>query len=89
MSESEVPQIKPVSIAGSTPESLHRMEIVGWILFVVWAGGLVAWAIFGGDPYRDGWRLVLELALLGGRAVNIADGVSSGFSRTYLMFQCG
>lgn len=77
------------TVAGSTSEAIHRIEIVGWALFVVWAAGLVIWAVAVPDPYRQGWRLVIELSLLGGRAVNIADGTASGFGRLYLLFQCG
>ncbi len=69
--------------------AIRAIEVTGWSLFVVWAGGLIAWAVAYPDPYASAWRLVLELAFVGGRAVNIADGVASGFSRTFLLFQCG
>lgn len=74
---------------GPSPRTLRIIEITGWTLFAFWGGTLIAWGIAKPDPYADGWRLVLELAFLGGRAVNIADGVASGFSRAYLLFQCG
>jgi len=67
---------------------LRRIHRIGWGIFVVWAAVLVAWAIIYPDPYAQGWRLVLELLFLG-RAVSIADGIASGFSSTYLMFQNG
>lgn len=68
---------------------IRRIEIFGWSLFAVWAAGLVAWAVIEPEPYRKGWILVLEMAFIGGRAVNVAHGISDGFSATYLLFQCG
>ena len=73
----------------SSRDSIRRIEIFGWALFAVWATGLVTWAIVEPEPYRKGWILVLEMAFIGGRAVNVAHGVSDGFSTTYLLFQCG
>jgi uncharacterized membrane protein len=67
---------------------LRRIHRAGWLLFAVWAGVLVVWALIRPDPYAQGWRLVLELLFLG-RAVSIADGVASGFSNIYLLFQNG
>jgi len=67
---------------------LRRLHRAGWVLFVAWAGLLVVWAIVQPDPYVRGWRLVLELMFLG-RAVSIADGISSEFSAVYLLIQNG
>lgn len=57
-------------------------------MFVVWAGGLIVWALLQPEPYADGWRLVLELLFLG-RAVSIADGIANDFGPLYLLFQNG
>jgi len=67
---------------------LRRIHRIGWSIFLVWAAVLVAWALIDPDPYAQGWRLVLELLFLG-RAVSIADGIASGFSSIYLVFQNG
>jgi len=78
---------------GSTPglqvklrPELRRIQRFGWGLFLVWSATLVAFALVQPEPYVHGWRLVLELLFLG-RAVAIADGIASGFSSIYLMFQ--
>ena len=67
---------------------LRRIHRIGWSIFLGWAAVLVVWAILDSEPYAHGWRLVLELLFLG-RAVSIADGIASGFSSIYLMFQNG
>jgi uncharacterized membrane protein len=67
---------------------LRNIHRTGWSIFVVWATVLVVWAVIKPEPYAQGWRLVLELLFLG-RAVSIADGIASGFSSLYLMFQNG
>lgn len=67
---------------------LRRIHRAGWWLFLGWAAVLVAWGLVRPEPYADGWRLALELLFLG-RAVSIADGVASGFSSAYLLFQNG
>jgi len=71
------------------PRLLRRMERTGWGLFVVWAPSLILWGVLDPDPYANGWQLVLELAFVGGRAVNISHGVAYGYSTPYLVFQCG
>ncbi len=73
---------------GPSPGALRTIEVTGWCLFAVWASVLVTWGIIQPEPYAQGWRLVLELAFLG-HVVNAADGISSGFSNGYLLFQCG
>lgn len=70
------------------PLHLRRIHRAGWVLFVVWATTLVAWGVVHPAPYADGWRLVLELMFVG-RAVSIADGITSGFSNLYLLIQNG
>lgn len=60
----------------------------GWLLFGVWAAVLLIWGLVQPDPYAQGWRLVVELAFLG-RLVSVADGIASGFSKGYLLFQSG
>ncbi len=67
---------------------LDRIAMAGWCLFAAWATTLVTWAVVEPDPHAQGWRLVLELAFLG-RLVNVADGIASGFSQTYLLVQSG
>jgi uncharacterized membrane protein len=67
---------------------LRRIHRAGWGLFFVWTALLAAWGLVRPEPYADGWRLVLELLLLG-RAVSIADGVANGFSSVYLLVQNG
>ena len=74
------------------PQKLFRplkSEILGWIIGIVWLVGMIAMAVLYPDPYAQGYRLVFELAIFGGRAVCIADGVVNEFSRAYLLFQCG
>lgn len=71
------------------PRVLRRMERIGWTLFVPWALGLVLWGYLDPDPYANGWQLVLELAVIGGRAVNVSHGIAYGYSPLYLVFQCG
>lgn len=66
--------------------SLRVVELTGYLLLIAWATTLVVWAILQPDPYAQGWRLVLELAFLG-RLVNIADGITNGFSQLYLFVQ--
>ncbi len=66
-----------------------KTEILGWVLGVVWLVGVVGAAIVQPVPYADAYRLVLELAIFGGRAVSIGDGVANGFGQGYLFFQCG
>jgi uncharacterized membrane protein len=85
-SESEA---SPSFTLESLNPTLRRIELAGWTLFVIWAVGLVVWALVEPDPYSKGWLLVLELAFVGGRAVNISHGVAEGFSHAYLIFQCG
>lgn len=72
----------------SQSEQLRLIGRLGWLLFAGWATVLCAWAIVVPDPCAQGWRLVLELLFLG-RAVSIADGVTSGFSNAYLLAQSG
>lgn len=67
---------------------LDRIALAGWCLFAAWATALVVWAFLEPEPNAQGWRLVLELAFLG-RLVNVADGIASGFSQTYLLVQSG
>jgi uncharacterized membrane protein len=67
---------------------LRLIEITGWVCLVAWAATLITIGVLRPDPYAQGWRLVLELAFLG-HVLNAADGISSGFSREYLLFQCG
>lgn len=83
----EPTESRSVSLPGAS--TLRTIEILGWSIFAVWAPTLIVWGILHPEPYAQGWRLVLELAFIGGRAVNIADGVANGFSRVYLLFQCG
>ncbi len=71
-----------------SPGSLHLIGIVGWGLFAIWATTLIVWGVRYPEPYAQGWRLVIELAFLG-HVLNAADGISSGFSREYLLVQCG
>lgn len=78
-SDTRVPSLRTIRI----------LERIGWCIFAVWLIGIVSWAVVEPNPYADGWRLVLELAVAGGRAVNIADGVANDFSAAYLLFQCG
>ncbi len=73
---------------GPSPRNLRLIEITGWTLFAAWASTLVIIGIIQPEPYAHGWRLVLELAFLG-HVLNAADGISNGFSREYLIFQCG
>ena len=73
---------------GPSSRTLHLMELSGWTLFAAWATTLVVIAFVQPDPYAHGWRLVLELAFLG-HVLNAADGISNGFSNSYLIFQCG
>jgi uncharacterized membrane protein len=72
----------------SSASGLAAIERTGWVLFAGWSATLVAWGIIEPDPNADGWRLVVELMFLG-RLVNIADGISAGFSNTYLLIQSG
>lgn len=72
----------------SLPAHLKRIHRFGWLLFVIWATTLVVWGIAQPTPYADGWRLVLELMFVG-RAVSIADGITTGFSDLYLLIQNG
>lgn len=67
---------------------LRRIHRVGWSIFAFWAAVLIIWAVIDPEPYAQGWRLVLELLFLG-RAISIADGIASGFSSIYLVFQNG
>jgi len=60
----------------------------GWVLLAAWVAVLAGYALLQPDPYAKGWRLVLELAFVG-RAVNISDGIPAGFSKLYLLIQCG
>ncbi len=69
-------------------KALNRIGFAGWCLFAAWATTLIIWGILDPAPYAQGWRLVLELAFLG-RLVNIADGIASGFSQTYMFVQSG
>ncbi len=71
-----------------SPSALHRISLTGWGLFAAWATTLITWGYLHPDPYAQGWRLVLELVFLG-HVLNSADGISSGFSREYLLIQCG
>ena len=73
---------------GPSPRTLRLIELIGWTLFTAWATTLIIIGIIEPEPYARGWRLVLELAFLG-HVLNIADGISSGFSREYLLLQCG
>lgn len=83
--EPPAPEIDPF---GPSPRALHLISVVGWCCFAAWATILITWAILDPEPYAQGWRLVLELAFLG-HVLNAADGISSGFSREYLLIQCG
>ena len=67
-------------------KELTYISRAGWILFVIWAAVLIMWGYLQPNPYAEGWRLVLELLFLG-RLVNIADGMSTGFSQEYLFIQ--
>lgn len=71
-----------------SPTTLHLISLGGWLLFIAWATALITWGIVQPDPYAQGWRLVAELAVLG-HVVNVADGISNGFSNTYLLVQSG
>jgi len=77
-----------VQAAESDPRLLRRISMCGWLLCAVWAAVLTAWAVIQPAPYAQGWRLVLELLFLG-RAINVADGLGAGFSKTYLLVQSG
>lgn len=72
----------------SLPAHLRRIHRAGWMLFAIWATTLVTWGFVTPTPYADGWRLVLELMFVG-RAVSIADGITTGFSSLYLLIQNG
>ena len=82
--ETEDLLLKPLKMR----RELRRIHRVGWSIFLFWAAILVVWAVIDPDPYAQGWRLVLELLFLG-RAISIADGIASGFSSIYLVFQNG
>lgn len=71
-----------------SPITLHLISLSGWLLFAVWGATLVIWGVIQPDPYAQGWRLVAELAVLG-HVVNVADGISNGFSKGYLLVQSG
>ena len=87
----------PLELSDAEPETvthepsrttLHLISLFGWALLIAWAIALGIWGFLKPEPYAQGWRLVLELAVLG-HVVNVADGISNGFSKTYLLVQSG
>jgi uncharacterized membrane protein len=65
---------------------LQWISVAGWSLFSFWASVLVINGFLNPDPYAEAWLLVLELAFMG-QLVSVADGIASGFSTPFLLFQ--
>lgn len=71
-----------------TEYGLRRMSRWGAAVGAAWALVLITWAVLWPDPYRMGWRPVVELLVVG-RTVCAYNGIHLGFSNLYLFLQGG
>ena len=66
---------------------LRLIEHVGQACLTIWIAVLVTVGIVWPDPYSKAWQLVLG-QIAAGRALSVSAGLSLGFSKIFLLFQC-
>jgi len=66
---------------------LRLIERIGQLCLSVWVAVLIVLGILWPYPYANAWQLILK-QMVGGRAVSVGAGLSEGFSKVFLLFQC-
>jgi uncharacterized membrane protein len=66
---------------------LRLIERTGQACLTVWIGVIVTLGIIWPEPYQRVWQLVLG-QIVAGRAYSVSEGLSQGFPKLFLLFQC-